>query len=163
MGKEIHAASSCNSNVPRQCAQFSLSRQWHQYLKLSLPWSLKIPVHESKKAYPNHHAGHVKLRYHPDQRPGEGESNSGAWRFAVKVEQAGNIVTFKLNADEVAQAVVEHCRREKGMMLPEGRAFTSLLSADGQAIRKLTVQVKWPTPPPIDPLWTCSTHVRRLT
>lgn len=77
-----------------------------------------------------------------NQHPGEGEIDSSAWRLAVYVNQAGNMVTLKLNADEVTRMVVKHCRREMGMLLPEGRAFALMLTADWQEIRKIMVQVK---------------------
>ena len=69
----------------------------------------------------------------------------------MRIKHAANTITFTLEADEVARAVVEHCRREMGMILPGGigdsgasggRVCALSLVADGQAIRKLKVVVK---------------------
>lgn len=60
----------------------------------------------------------------------------------MHVKQAANTITLTLEADEVARAIIEHCRREMGMLLPGDRICALSLIADGQSIRKLKVVVK---------------------
>ena len=54
-----------------------------------------------------------------------------------------NAMTIKLTADELAEVLARHLREDLGLDVPETRAFMRLCSADGQAVKKLEVEVKW--------------------
>ena len=71
----------------------------------------------------------------------------------MRIKHAAKTITMTLEAEGVARAVVEHCRREMGMILPGdsgesgnsghsgGRVCAMLLVADGRSVRKLKVVV----------------------
>ena len=52
-------------------------------------------------------------------------------------------LTIQLRADELAEILARHARANMGLDLPESRAFMRLMSADGVAAKRVSVEVKW--------------------